>query len=69
MSLPLPNDLPADRVGFDSQTLWVASGNRSFKRLLKVTGLTAASPIAAPSTDFGLQFVTHPFLAGTNRQR
>src|SRR5437762_7146487 len=36
--LLLPNDLPADKVAFDGQTLYVTSGTRTFKRLLKVLG-------------------------------
>lgn len=69
MILPLPGDLPADKVVFDGQTLYVTSGPRVFKRSVKVTGRTASSPISAPSATLDLRMITHPFLTGTNRQQ
>jgi len=66
--LPLPNDLPADKVAFDGQTLYVTSGTRTFKRLLKVSGRAAGSSISRPSGALDLRFITHPFVTGTNRQ-
>jgi len=67
--LPLPNDLPADKVAFDGQTLYVTSGTRTFKRLLKVSGRAAGSSISQPSRALDLKFITHPFVTGTNRQQ
>ncbi len=69
MILPLPGDLPADKVVFEGQTLYVTSGSRIFKRLLKVTGRTAGSPMSPPLVALELKMITHPFLTGTNRQR
>jgi hypothetical protein len=68
MILPLPGDLPADRVVFDGQTLFVTAGTRNFKRRLKVTGRTADSPMSAPLVTLDLKMYTHPFLTDTNRQ-
>ena len=66
--LPLPNDLPAVKVAFDGQTLYVTSVTGTFKRLLKVSGRAAGSSISRPSGALDLRFITHPFVTGTNRQ-
>jgi hypothetical protein len=68
MILPLPGDLPADKVVFDGQTLYVTSGTRIFKRLVKVPGRAADSPISQPVATLDLKMQTHPFLTGDNRQ-
>ena len=69
MILPLPRDLPADKVAFDGQTLYATSGTRTFKRLVKVPGRTADSPITQPVATLDLKMETHPFLTGTSCQR
>jgi hypothetical protein len=68
MILPLPGDLPADKVVFDGQMLYVTSGTQVFKRAVQVTGRTASSPMAPPLVTLDLKMNTHPFLTGTNRQ-
>jgi enterochelin esterase-like enzyme len=66
--LPLPGDLPVDRVAFHGETLYASSGARVFKRALKARGRAAGDPVSPPSAALDLKFVTHPFLTGTNRQ-
>lgn len=68
MILPLPGDLPADKVVFDGDTLYAASGTRTFKRPVKVPGRTADSPVSKPVTTLDFKMTTHPFLKDTNRE-
>jgi enterochelin esterase-like enzyme len=68
MILPLHGDLPADKVVFDGQTLYAGSGDRIFKRHVKVPGRTADSPISPPVQTLDLKMTTHPFLSGDYRQ-
>lgn len=54
--LPLPEDLPADRVawgGPDRDILFAASGTRVFKRKLKVSAPGSAAPIPPQTPRYG----------------
>lgn len=48
--LPLPGDLPAERVAVCGKTLYAASGDVIFTRELKIGGGDCLAPAAAPAT-------------------
>ena len=65
--LPLPNDLPADKVAFDGQRLYATSGSKTFKRVLKVSGKTEKSSIS-PAKKLARSEVYHPSISHRNQQ-
>lgn len=51
--LPLPGDLPAERVSLVGNQLYASSGERVFRRSLKITAAKNDACILPPSPDYG----------------
>ena len=46
--LPLPGDLPAEKVAVCGKVMYVASGDKIFYRELKIAGIDYNAPASAP---------------------